>query len=355
MVKNKQNQMKKAAIIGATGFGGLGLIDLLTDHPHISIKTLSALDHGEKISNMYPHLKGICDLTVMHPDEPDLEDIDIAFFATPDQVGMNIIKKYYEKKIPVIDFSGDFRFSSIEDYSVYASNKNMSIIHKAPELLKQSVYGLPEKFRDKIKNAPVIGNPGCFAIAMILALLPLSESGEISSETIICDGKTGVSGAGINPGKANSYPLRYEASNSYKEGKHQHLVEVENLINSAGLSRNNIFFVPQIIPMNRGIIVTSYLDIKSDMDEKALNDLYKDYFRESFFVLISETSPSTAEVRGTNRCVIKPVRDKRTGKVLIISVIDNLMKGQSGNAVQNANIRLGFEETAGLKITPFYP
>lgn len=347
--------MKNATIIGATGFGGLGLIDLLTAHPGINIKTLSALDHGEKISTMYPHLKGICDLPVMHPDEPDLDGIDIAFFATPDQVGMNIIKKYYDKKIPVIDFSGDFRFNSIEDYSVYASNKNMSTKHKAAELLKESVYGLPEKYRDKIKNAPIIGNPGCFSIAMILALLPLSEAGEISSETIICDGKTGVSGAGINPGRANSYPLRYEAANSYKEGKHQHLVEVENLINISGVKSHTVFFVPQIIPINRGIIVTSYLDIKSNLNEKALNDLYKDYFRESPFVSISETSPSTAEVRGTNRCVIKPIRDNRTGKVLIISVIDNLMKGQSGNAVQNANIRLGFEETAGLKITPFYP
>lgn len=347
--------MKKAAIVGATGFGGLGLIDLLTGHPGISIQSLSALDHGKKISDMYPHLKGICELPVMHPDESSLEDIDIAFFATPDQVGMNIIKKYYEKNIPVIDFSGDFRFSSIEDYSVYASNKNMSTVHKTDDLLKKSVYGLPEKYRDQIKTAPIIGNPGCFSIAMILALLPLSEAGEISSETIICDGKTGVSGAGINPGKANSYPLRYEAANSYKEGQHQHLVEVENLINISGVKNHSVFFVPQIIPMNRGIIVTSYLDTKSDLSEKDLNDLYADYYRESPFVLVSNISPSTAEVRGTNRCVIKPVRDKRTGKVLIISVIDNLMKGQSGNAVQNANIRLGFEETAGLDITPFYP
>lgn len=347
--------MKNAAIIGATGFGGLGLIDLLTSHPGIEIKTLSALDHGSRISGLYPHLKGICDLEVKHPDEADIDGIDIAFFATPDQVGMNIIQKYYEKKIPVIDFSGDFRFSKLDDYAVYASNKGMATEHMAEGILKDAVYGLPELYRDRIKNAPVIGNPGCFAIAMILALLPLSSAGEIVDETIICDGKTGVSGAGINPGKANSYPLRYEAANSYKEGKHQHLVEVENIINGTGGGDNLVFFVPQIIPMNRGIIVTSYLDTKSGMDEKSLTELYRDYYRESPFVIVSDNSPSTAEVRGTNRCVIRPTRDKRTGKVLVISVIDNLMKGQSGNAVQNANIRLGFEETAGLRITPFYP
>ncbi len=347
--------MKQAAIIGATGFGGLGLIDLLSSHPEINIKSLSAIDCGKKISEMYPHLEGVCDLMVDSPDEACIDNIDIVFFATPDQVGMSIIKKYYEKKIPVIDFSGDFRFSSIDDYSVYAENKGMNTLHKSPDLLKESVYGLPEKYREQIKSAPVIGNPGCFATAMILALLPLSEAGEIIGNTIICDGKTGVSGAGINPGKANSYPLRYEAANSYKEGKHQHLVEVENIIKNTDGQSGSIFFVPQIIPMTRGIIVTSYLDIKSDLDNRAIIEIYKDYYRESPFVIITENSPSTAEVRGTNRCVIKPIRDKRTGKVLIISVIDNLMKGQSGNAVQNANIRLGFEETAGLKITPIYP
>ena len=130
---------------------------------------------------------------------------------------------------------------------------------------------------------------------------------------------------------------------------------MENIIKNTNGQSGRVFFVPQIIPMTRGIIVTSYLDIKSDLDNRAIIEIYRDYYRESPFVIITENSPSTAEVRGTNRCVIKPIRDKRTGKVLIISVIDNLMKGQSGNAVQNANIRLGFEETSGLKITPIYP
>ena len=347
--------MKNAAIIGATGFGGLGLIDLLTSHPEINIKVLAALDHGQNISQMYPHLRGICDLMVTDPEMTDLDNIDIAFLATPDQVGMKIIRKFYERNIPVIDFSGDFRFSNIEDYKIYAANKGMAVEHSASEMLAHTVYGLPEKNRDRIKTAHVIGNPGCFAMAMILALLPLSEAGEIDSDTIICDGKTGVSGAGINPGRANSYPLRYEAANSYREGTHQHLVEVENIISRSCGIEKKIFFVPQIIPMNRGIIATSYTDIKSSFTEEALYSLYSDYYKDSPFVLISKTSPSTAEVRGTNRCVIRAIPDKRTGKVVIVSVIDNLIKGQSGNAVQNANLRLGLEETAGLNITPLYP
>lgn len=349
--------MKNALIVGATGFGGLGLIDILSKHPGIRIKQLTALDHGKKISEMYPHLSGICELDVCNPDRLELDGIDIAFLSTPDQAGMKMIKLFYDKKIPVIDFSGDFRFSSLEDYAVYAKNKGMDISHSAPELLQQAVYGLPEKNRDKIRTASVIGNPGCFAITMILSLLPAAEKGFIESDTVFCDGKTGVSGAGINPGRANSYPLRYENTNTYREGKHQHLVEVENILNAASATGKSqkVLFVPQIVPMNRGILVTSYADIKAGITTADLLNLYRDYYKGSPFINITENSPQTAEVRGTNRCVIRPSVDERTGKLFVSAVIDNLVKGQSGNAVQNANIRLGFEESTGLELTPVFP
>jgi len=349
--------MKNAVIVGATGFGGLGLIDILSKHPGIKIKQLTALDHGKKISEMYPHLKGICELDVCSPDSLDLNGIDIAFLSTPDQAGMKMIKQFYEKKIPVIDFSGDFRFSSLEDYAVYANNKGMDTSHSAPEILQKAVYGLPEKNREKIKTASVIGNPGCFAITMILSLLPAIEKGLIESDTIFCDGKTGVSGAGINPGRANSYPLRYENTNTYREGKHQHLVEVENVINASSAVKNGkkILFVPQIVPMNRGILVTSYSDIKPGISTAELQNIYRDYYKDSPFIIITGESPQTADVRGTNRCVIRPSVDARTGKLFIAAVIDNLIKGQSGNAVQNANILLGFDETAGLELNPVFP
>ncbi len=349
--------MKNAVIVGATGFGGLGLIDILSKHPGIRIKQLTALDHGKKISEMYPHLSGICDLEVCNPDRIDLDGIDIAFLSTPDQAGMKMIRQFYDRKISVIDFSGDFRFSSLEDYAVYADNKGMDISHSAPEILQQAVYGLPEKNREKIKTASVIGNPGCFAITMILSLLPATENGLIESDTIFCDGKTGVSGAGINPGRANSYPLRYENTNTYREGKHQHLVEVENILNASSAGRKNkkILFVPQIVPMNRGILVTSYADIKSGVSTQEVQEIYRNYYKGSPFIITTGNSPQTSEVRGTNRCVIRPSVDSRTGKLFVAAVIDNLIKGQSGNAVQNANIRLGFEETAGLELNPVFP
>lgn len=349
--------MKKAVIVGATGFGGLGLIDILSKHPGIRIKQLTALDHGKKISEMYPHLSGICELDVCNPDRLELDGIDIAFFSTPDQAGMKMIKQFYDRKIPVIDFSGDFRFSSPDDYAVYANNKGMDTTHSAPGILEKAVYGLPEINREQIKTASIIGNPGCFAITMILSLLPAVAKGLIESDTIFCDGKTGVSGAGINPGRANSYPLRYENTNTYREGKHQHLVEVENILNASTANRNDkkILFVPQIIPMNRGILVTSYADIKPGVSTAELQEIYRDFYKGSPFIIITGNSPQTSEVRGTNRCVIRPAIDDRTGKLFIASVIDNLIKGQSGNAVQNANIRLGFEETTGLELNPVFP
>ncbi|MCL2155845.1 MAG: hypothetical protein FWH53_09300, partial [Leptospirales bacterium] len=241
--------MKKAIVIGATGFGGLGLIDILVKHPEIEIVEISAIDYGRKISDIYPHLHGVCDLEVKSPDNINIDGTDIVFLATPDQVGMKLAKKIYDKKIPIIDFSGDFRFQNIEDYKKYARNKNMDETHSCPELLSESVYGLPEVNYNKISTAQIIGNPGCFAMAMILGLLPVIKNNLIKNNTIICDGKTGVSGAGINPGKTNSYPLRYENSNTYREGKHQHLVEVENIINSTNeegeppKAARQIFFV----------------------------------------------------------------------------------------------------------------
>ena len=348
--------MKNVAIIGATGFGGLGLIEILLRHPEFRIKQLVARkDTGKKISDVFPHLRGFCDMTVCDSADVDYADIDLAFFSTPDRAGMTLIDDFFKRDIPVIDFSGDFRFLTTDDYAVYAGNKGMDQDHRAAPLLDHTVYGLPELYADRIKNARIVGNPGCFAISMILALLPAVSAGMITSKTIICDGKTGVSGAGKNPGEANFYPQRYENMNTYREGKHQHLVEVENILNAAGSSGKKILFVPQIVPINRGILITAYGEPKEGCTTKSLVDLYQEYYRDKPFVMVTETSPQSADVRGSNFCKIRPIIDPRTGMMVIISVIDNLLKGQSGNAVQNANIMFGLDETTGLMNPPFYP
>ncbi len=348
--------MKKALIVGATGFGGLGLIEILLRHKGFQIAQLVARkDVGKKISEVFPHLEGFCDLPVQSPEEINYNDIDIAFFSTPDKAGMYMIHTFYEKNIPVIDFSGDFRFTTIDDYTIYAKNKGMNTEHTSPDVLAHTVYGLPEKYSEKIKKAKIVGNPGCFAIAMILGLLPAVEEGIIDSETIICDGKTGVSGAGKNPGEANFYPQRYEDVNTYREGHHQHVVEVENIVNANSTKKHKILFIPQIVPLNRGILVTMYADVQSNINSDSLFEIYKSYYSNKPFIHITHRSCHTTDVRGTNRCQIRPSIDLRTGKLFITSVIDNLIKGQSGNAVQNANLIMGFDETEGLMVPAFYP
>jgi N-acetyl-gamma-glutamyl-phosphate reductase len=345
---------KKAIIIGATGFGGMGLIEILTRHPHIEITQLIARkDTNVPVSSVFPHLKGYCDLPVEDPDKIRY-DADIAFFSTPDRAGMTIIHEFFKRGIPVIDYSGDFRFNTLSDYEVYAKNKGMDTTHAALDILPQAVYGLPEKYADKIRTAKVVGNPGCFAICMTLGMLPAVENGLIVPGTIICDGKSGVSGAGKTPGEANYLSQRNENVNTYREGRHQHLVEVENEINKFG-KKYSLFFVPQVVPMSRGILNCIYADpIPGLTTEKILN-VYRTYYKDSPFVVVTDKSPNTTDVRGSNRCEIRPMIDARTGKLLIVSAIDNLMKGQSGNAVQNANIMLGFDEKTGLDHPGFYP
>lgn len=348
--------MKNAIIVGATGFGGLGLIEILLRHPEFKIKQLVARkDVGSRIDNVFPHLNGFCDMIVENPKKINYSGIDIAFFSTPDRAGMTLIKNFFDKGIPVIDFSGDFRFNDPETYSAYARFKNMEDKHLSPEILKHAVYGLPEINADKIRTAKVVGNPGCFAISLMLGLLPAVEMDIADSETIICDGKTGVSGAGKNPGETNYYPQRYENVNTYREGKHQHIYEVENILNSRSKKPVKLLFVPQIVPLNRGILSTIYAPAKSGFNTKKVLDIYKEYYKDKHFIVITDKSPNTTDVRGTNRCEIRPMVDERTGTLFITSVIDNLIKGQSGNAVQNANIIFGFDEKTGLDVTAFYP
>jgi len=348
--------MKKVSIIGATGFGGLGLIEILLRHPEFEINQLVARkDVGKKVSEVFPHLEGHCDTMIIGPEDANLDDTDLCIFSTPDRAGMTLIQRYYDKGIPVIDFSGDFRFNSVEDYKIYAQNKSMETEHLAAHLIEKSVYGLPEKNKESIKDSKIIGNPGCFAIAMILGLLPAVNKDILAQSPITCNGITGVSGAGKSSGEMNLYPQRHENMNTYREGKHQHLVEVENQLNKENNGDVKILFIPHLAPINRGILMTSTALLKKPITSKEVENLYKEYYKNDPFVHITSRSPHTADVRGSNRCEIRPFVDERTGVFYVTSVIDNLLKGQSGNAVQIANIIFGFDEKMGLDIPAFYP
>lgn len=349
----------KVGIVGAGGYGGCGAIELLCAHPYAEIVALiDKQDVGKPISDLYPHLKGFCDLPVIDPKDRDrLSDFQVAFFATPDGVGQREARSFLDRGIKVIDYSGDFRFDDLETYRGYAARIGKPQEHASPDLLQQSVYGLAELHRKELAGTNLVGNPGCFAVSCILGLVPALKSGVIESGSIVCDAKTGVSGAGKNPSPAHHYPARYEAMNAYRISGHQHVYEIERELGLCAGEEIRITFTPHVVPLCRGILTTIYGDLKDGQDIHTLLEVYRSFYRESAFVRIfgPEVALTSANVKGSNFCNLSLNVDERTRKLIVISMIDNLVKGQAGSAVQNMNIMFGLEETAGLLRPGQYP
>ena len=342
----------KVGIIGAAGYGGVGLIELLINHPFVTIGALiDKYDIGKPISELYPHLRGFCDLSIFDVSDPGCpDDFDVVFYATPDGVGQQDARKWLQKNVKVIDYSGDFRFNDENSYNSYAARIGKSTHHADPDLLPSSIYGLPELHRKKIAASKLVGNPGCFAVSCILGIAPAIHSGLIDIENIIFDAKSGVSGVGKKPSPASHLPARHEAVNAYKITGHQHVYEVERELTALCGENIKVTFVPHVVPISRGIISTIYANLAPKTDMEILRDAYNDmYGKEPFIRVFSKGEIlSTTDVRGSNFCNISLNIDARTGKLILISVIDNLLKGQAGNALQNMNIVMGIEETAGL-------
>ncbi|MEA3358302.1 MAG: N-acetyl-gamma-glutamyl-phosphate reductase [Thermodesulfobacteriota bacterium] len=342
----------KVGLIGATGYGGVGLIELLIGHPHVSLRALMAKqDINKPISTIYPHLKGFCDLPVYDPTDPECpDDFDIVFYATPDGVGQKDARKWLDKGIKIIDYSGDFRFNNEANYASYAFRIGKAGEHADPELLSSTIYGMPELHREEIADKKLVGNPGCFAASCILGIAPAVKFNLIDSSDIIFDAKTGVSGAGKKPSPTFHFPARYEAMNAYKISGHQHIYEIEKELSSLSGKEINITFTPHVVPLSRGILSTIYADLLPDVTMKILRDAYyKMYSNEPFIRVFSHGETlTTTDVRGSNYCNILLNIDSRTGKAIVVSLIDNLVKGQAGNALQNMNIMMEIDETAGL-------
>jgi N-acetyl-gamma-glutamyl-phosphate reductase len=352
--------MIKAKIIGAGGFGGVGIVELLTNHPEVEIKTLVAIESvGNPISDTYPHLKGFCDLVILPPtDSKAQEPADIVFMATPDGVGMKLAGDELAKGAKVIDYSGDFRFNSKEIYADYAARIGKPTEHLSPELLPQAVYGLPELHRNDInKETQIIGNPGCFAVSCLLGLAPAVKEKLITTDSIICDCKTGISGAGKKPAATFHYPMRYENMNAYKLAGHQHVCEVEHELGLLAGSDIKITFTSQVVPLCRGIMSTLYGTLANNVNEQDIIDIYKDFYGTDSFVNIYPATATigTQNVRGSNNCNIVISVDERTSRLRVISYIDNLVKGQAGSAMQNMNIIMGLPEKTGFDRPGMYP
>ena len=352
--------MITAKIIGAGGYGGVGAAELLLAHPKAEPAVLVDIENvGTPISGLYPHLLGHLDMPIVAPDNPSAsQPVDVTFMATPDGVGMGLADGEIKNGAKVIDYSGDFRFNSPESYAEYASRIDRPPDHKAAHLLGQSVYGLPELHRDELsEKTKVVGNPGCFAVSCTLGLAPAIRESIVATEGIICDCKTGVSGAGKKPSPAFHYPARYESMNAYRLAGHQHVCEIERELALLAGTPVAVTFTAQVVPVCRGIMSTLYGSLTQPISQEKALEVYNEMYRGSPFVRVFDGSASVGSnsVRGTNYCYIVVSIDERTNRLRVVSYIDNLVKGQAGSAVQNMNLMFGLEETAGLDRPAMYP
>lgn len=345
--------MVKVKIVGAGGYGGVGITELLLQHPEASIACLAAASEtGMPMSQLHPHLAGFCDLPILPYDDPRArEPADVVFFATPDGVGMKHAAAELEQGARVIDFSGDFRFADVERYAEFARRSGKPPEHQSPDLLDRAAYGLPELGDDRLgPDCRLVGNAGCFAVAMILGLAPAAAHDLILPGRVICDGKTAISGAGKKPSATYHYPARYENMNAYKLAGHQHVCEVEQALERVSGRSYCLTFTPQVVPMCRGILCTLYGELRDGPNTAAVVEAYREWHREHPFVRVLTRSAAvgTAHVRGSNYCNLIVDVDERTRTLRVLSHIDNLVKGQAGNALQNMNLLLGLPETMGL-------
>ncbi len=346
--------MLKIAIVGASGYTGLELIRILHCHPEVAVTCLtSEQSAGKRISDVFPTLRGRCEL-VLETLEPVrvAEKADIIFTALPHKAAMEVVPTFLKLGKKVIDLSADYRLS---DPAVYG---HWYEPHLNPANLKKAVYGLPEIRRNRIKSAKLVANPGCYPTSIILGLAPLLKKGMIDLSSIIADSASGVTGAGRSA-KVDS--LYCEVNEGYKAygvgGVHRHTPEIEQELSLLAGKPLKITFTPHLAPMDRGILSTIYATPEKTISTETIVHLYKDFYAGEPFVRIlpQGTLPSTAFVRGSNFCDIAPLVDARTGRIIIVSAIDNLVKGASGQAVQNMNLVCGFPEITGLEGLALFP
>jgi len=334
----------KVSIIGASGYSGIELIKLLSSRDDVRIEHVFAnSSNGKKISEIDPSLSTLADIETEKYSPGLLNSTDIVFLSLPPAESMKIMPDLFESGIKIIDLSGDFRLSNASCYPEY-----YKFSHLHPELLDKAVYGLTELFNDEIKYAKLVANPGCYATGIILALMPALKNKLVSESGIVVNSLSGISGAGKKDSLEYSFNELNENIRAYKITGHQHIPEIEQTLERAAGCRIQFSFIPHLVPVNRGIYATIIADLKSDIDADTLNSLYTEEYKESPFIRIKKNIPQIKNVVHTNFCDIFFETDKKTNKLIIISVLDNLMKGAAGQAIQNMNLMLGLMETSGL-------
>jgi len=340
----------KVGIVGGTGYTGVELLRHLAQHPQVELCAItSRADQGMPVSQMFPSLRGYVDLCFSHPDEAHLDQCDLVFFATPNGIAMHHARALLDAGVRIIDLAADFR---IQDVGVWEKWYGMS--HACPDLVSEAIYGLPESNREQIKHARLVANPGCYPTAVQLGFIPLLEAGIVDCNSLIADVKSGVSGAGR---KAEVSIMLAEAADNFKAygvSGHRHLPEISQGLARAAQKKVDLTFVPHLTPMIRGIHATLYARTQGDADLQALYERH--YANEKFVdVMPAGSHPETRTVRGANCCRIAVHRPQQGNTVVVLSIIDNLVKGAAGQAVQNMNIMFGLPETTALTSIPLLP
>lgn len=345
--------MIKAGVIGSTGYAGQQLVWLLHRHPDVRISFLSSNSYvGSSFSKVYGNYSKNLEMLCINMEEAEnrLNEIDILFIALPHGKSFNIVKKSLDLGVKVVDLGADFR---LKDENTYKQWYNLD--HEAVDLLSNSVYGLPEINRDIIKDSNLIANPGCYPTASILALSPLLKNNLIERSSIIIDAKSGVSGAGRTLNVSTLYGECNESIKAYAISSHRHTPEIEQALSQVANEDIYLSFTPHLVPMNRGILATCYANLVNDISEEELHELYSSFYENEHFIRIIKDLPETKWVKGSNICDISIRVDKRTKKVIVVSTIDNLIKGAAGQAVQNMNIMFGIDENMGLDLLSMFP
>ena len=342
--------MIKVGIVGGTGYTGVELLRLLAQHPQVSLEAItSRKEAGMAVSEMFPNLRRRVGLNFVDPTSAPLKKCDLVFFATPNGIAMQQTRELLDAGVRVVDLAADFR---IRDAALW--EKWYGMAHACPDLIAQAVYGLPEINREKVRQAQLVANPGCYPTAVQLGFLPLIEAGVVDTQYLIADAKSGVSGAGR---KAEVHALFAEAADNFRAygvAGHRHLPEISQGLAGFAGKPVGLTFVPHLTPLIRGIHATLYARLTKDTDLQAL---FENRYAQEYFVDVmpAGTHPETRSVRGANFCRIAVHRPQGGDTVVVLSVIDNLVKGASGQAVQNMNIMFGLPETMGLEQIPLSP
>ncbi len=345
--------MKTISIAGATGYTGIELLKILARHPEVKIGTLTAESHvGKTVSEVAPSLTGAFDQKLVALDSSIGKGCDVLFLALPHTASMSHVPDMLKAGCKIVDLSADYRLHDAAVFETWYKTP-----HKNPKLLQDAVYGLPELHREQIKKAHLVANPGCYPTGVILGLAPILKDGWADTDSIVADCKSGVSGAGRKLSQSTQFCEANEGVSAYGLGEHRHTPEIEQELSQVAEKDITISFSPHLMPMNRGLLSTIYVDLKMEMDRETLLDHFTRFYENEPFVRVLPAGryANTHYVSGSNYCDIGVQVDARTQRAVITTAIDNLMKGASSQAVQNMNLMMGWDESLGLDILPQFP